>query len=194
VQGSVSDLNALLKLSTAKKGYTYNIESKFYLNGKYYEAGTNVVCIKDFSSASDNKTSCWDPLGGTFNASLYLEKGKAAIANKSDLTDGIDRMTDVSYIERDKRYISGGALGSTLPFKILSKTTLDNGDTAWYRLAFNYPTGSSNGAHQLLLQYAVTSNQSEPSAWTTIDYVNDVNLKDIGSLKQSVNNLTKNLQ
>lgn len=194
VQGSKNSLTELLAVTSAKKGDVYSIESRFYLNGEYYEAGTNVVCITAFSSASDNKASCWDPLGGTFNASLYLEKEKAAIANKPDLTDGVDRIADVSYIERDKGYISGGALGSVLPFKVISKTTLDNGDKAWYRLAFNYPTGSSNGAQQLLLQYAVTSNQSEPSAWTTIDYVNNINLKDIGSIKQSVSNLTKNLQ
>ena len=193
-QGSKNSLTELLAVTSAKKGYVYSIESEFYLNGKYYAAGTNVVCITEFSSASENKSSNWDALGGTFNASLYLEKEKAAIANKPDLSESIERIADVSYIERDKEYISGGALGSVLPFKVISKTTLDNGDTAWYRLAFNYPTGSSNGAQQLLLQYAVTSNQSEPSAWTTIDYVNDVNLKDIGSIKQSVNNLTKNLQ
>ena len=194
VQGSKETLSDLLAISSAKKGDVYSIEQAFNLNGKYYAEGTNVVCITEFSSASENKSSYWDALGGTFNASLYLEKEKAAIANKSDITSGIDRKEDITYTERGKQYISGGALGSVLPFKLISKTTLDNGDIAWYRLAFNYPTGSSNGAQQLLLQYAVTSNQSEPSAWTTIDYVNDINLKDIGSIKQSVNNLTKNLQ
>jgi hypothetical protein len=196
VQGSLSNLNELLALNTAKKGDTYNIDSEFYLNGKYYAAGTNVVCITEFSSASENKSSNWDSLGGTFNASLYLEKEKAAIANKSDITSGIDRKEDITYTEKGKQYISGGALGSVLPFKLISKTTLDNGDIAWYRLAFNYPTGSQNGAQQLLLQWAVTSNQSEPSAsaWTTINYINDINFKDISSIKTAVTNLTKNLQ
>jgi hypothetical protein len=192
VQGSLSNLNELLALNTAKKGDTYNIESEFYLNGKYYAAGTNVVCITEFSSASENKSSNWDSLGGTFNASLYLEKEKAAIANKSDITSGIDRKEDITYTERGKQYISGGALGSVLPFKVISKTTLDNGNIAWYRLAFNYPTGSSNGAQQLLLQYAVTSNQSEPSAsaWTTINYINDINLSALLSRSAVANNLT----
>lgn len=192
VQGSVSDLNALLKLSSAKKGYTYNIESKFYLNGKYYEAGTNVVCIKDFSSASDNKASCWDPLGGTFNASLYLEKDKAAIANKSDITSGIDRKEDITYTERGKQYISGSALGSVLPFKLISKTTLDNGDIAWYRLAFSYPTGSSNPAHKLLLQTATTNKASQPveSDWETINYINNISLSSLLSSSDIANNLT----
>lgn len=193
-QGSKNSLTELLAVTSAKKGYVYSIESEFYLNGKYYAAGTNVVCITEFSSASENKSSNWDALGGTFNASLYLEKEKAAIANKSDITSGIDRKEDITYTEKGKQYISGGALGSVLPFKLISKTTLDNGDIAWYRLAFNYPTGSSNGAQQLLLQYAVTSNQSEPSAWTTINYINDINFKDISSIKTAVTNLTKNLQ
>lgn len=195
VQGSLSNLNELLALNTAKKGDTYNIDSEFYLNGKYYAAGTNVVCITEFSSASENKSSNWDALGGTFNASLYLEKEKAAIANKSDITSGIDRKEDITYTERGKQYISGGALGSVLPFKLISKTTLDNGDIAWYRLAFNYPTGSSNGAQQLLLQYAETTTTIPTEAdWKTINYINDINLKDISSIKTAVTNLTKNLK
>lgn len=190
VQGSLSNLNELLALNTAKKGDTYNIDSEFYLNGKYYAAGTNVVCITEFSSASENKSSNWDALGGTFNASLYLEKEKAAIANKSDITSGIDRKEDITYTEKGKQYISGSALGSVLPFKLISKTTLDNGNIAWYRLAFNYPTGSSNGAQQLLLQYAVTTTIPTEADWKTVNYINNINLSSLLSSSDIANNLT----
>lgn len=189
-QGSKNSLTELLAVTSAKKGYVYSIESEFYLNGKYYAAGTNVVCITEFSSASENKSSNWDALGGTFNASLYLEKEKAAIANKSDITSGIDRKEDITYTERGKQYISGGALGSVLPFKLISKTTLDNGDIAWYRLAFNYPTGSSNGAQQLLLQYAETTTIPTEADWKTINYINDINLSSLLSRSDVANNLT----
>lgn len=190
IQGTKPSLAQLLAITSAKKGDVYSIDSEFYLAGKFYPASTNVVCVTAFTSASDNKASCWDPLGGTFNASLYLEKSKAAVVNPSDLTESLERIEDITYTEKGKEFVSGGAVGSVLPFKLISKTTLDNGYTAWYRLALNYPTGSSNGAHQLLLQYAETTTIPTEADWKTINYINNISLSSLLSSRDVANNLT----
>lgn len=132
-----------------------------------------------------------DALGGSFNQSLYLKKAEAAIANPSDITDGIDRTSEVTYKEKDATFISGGAIGSVLPFKIIDKTTLSNGSTIWYRLALNYPTGSSNGAHQFLLQYAETATIPTASDWQNISYINNTSLS---AIQSAVNNAIKKSQ
>lgn len=190
IQGTKASLAQLLAITSAKKGDVYSIDSEFYLAGKFYPASTNVVCVTAFTSASDNKASCWDPLGGTFNASLYLEKSKAAVVNPSDLTESLERIEDITYTEKGKEFVSGSAVGSVLPFKLISKTTLDNGYTAWYRLALNYPTGSSNGAHQLLLQYAETTTIPTEADWKTINYINNISLSSLLRRSDVANNLT----
>lgn len=190
IQGTKPSLAQLLAITSAKKGDVYSIDSEFYLAGKFYPASTNVVCVTAFTSASDNKASCWDPLGGTFNASLYLEKSKAAVVNPSDLTESLERIEDITYTEKGKEFVSGGAVGSVLPFKLISKTTLDNGYKAWYRLALNYPTGSSNAAHQLLLQYAETTTIPTEADWKTINYINNISLSSLLRRSDVANNLT----
>ncbi len=190
IQGTKPSLAQLLAITSAKKGDVYSIDSEFYLAGKFYPASTNVVCVTAFTSASDNKASCWDPLGGTFNASLYLEKSKAAVVNPSDLTESLERIEDITYTEKGKEFVSGSALGSVLPFKLISKTKLDNGSTAWYRLALNFPTGSSNAAHQLLLQYAETRTIPTEADWKTINYINNISLSSLLSRSDVANNLT----
>lgn len=190
IQGTKPSLAQLLAITSAKKGDVYSIDSEFYLAGKFYPASTNVVCVTAFTSASDNKASCWDPLGGTFNANLYLEKSKAAVVNPSDLTESLEHIEDITYTEKGKEFVSGSAVGSVLPFKLISKTTLDNGSTAWYRLALNYPTGSSNGVHQLLLQYAETTTIPTEADWKTINYINNISLSSLLSRSDVANNLT----
>ena len=149
------------------------------------------MCIRTFTSG--NKASYWDAIGGTFNQALYLKKADAAIVNSNDTIEGIERTDLVTFTEKDSYF---GENTVVLPFKLISKTVLTNGDIAWYRLAFSYPTGSSNPAHKLLLQTATTNKASQPveSDWITINYINDINLKDISSIKTAVTNLTKNLQ
>lgn len=186
-QGSKATLAELLQITSAKKGDVYSIEDSFTLNGKVYPEGTNVVCIRTFTSG--NKASYWDAIGGTFNQALYLKKADAAIVNPNDTIEGIERTDLVTFTEKDSYF---GENTVVLPFKLISKTVLTNGDIAWYRLAFSYPTGSSNPAHKLLLQTATTNKASQPveSDWKTINYINDINLSSLLSRSDVANNLT----
>lgn len=187
VQGSKETLSDLLAIPSAKKGDVYSIEQAFNLNGKLYAEGTNVVCIRTFTSG--NKASYWDAIGGTFNQALYLKKAEAAIVNPNDTIEGIERTDLVTFTEKDSYF---GENTVVLPFKLISKTVLTNGDIAWYRLAFSYPTGSSNPAHKLLLQTATTNKASQPveSDWETINYINNISLSSLLSRSDVANNLT----
>lgn len=73
VKGSKNTIAEVLALTDAKAGDVWNVITEFTMNGKYFPASTNVVCITSTSS-SDHDEGNWDPIGGTVDLSPYAKK------------------------------------------------------------------------------------------------------------------------
>lgn len=74
-KGSVQNAAALLALTNVEVGDTYNVIEAGTIDGKPFIAGSNLVATKD---GLGNQPNMWDPLGGTFDTTLFLEKSDAA--------------------------------------------------------------------------------------------------------------------
>lgn len=107
-KGSVTAAQ-LKALTSAAVGDVYNVTDAVTLGSKTYPAGTNVACLKAFSSAVTPDETYWDALGGFVDLSPYAKSTDLSSA-KSDLQTKIDAAnTNISTINTKLSGIASGA-------------------------------------------------------------------------------------
>ncbi len=87
-KGSVTAAQ-LKALTSAAVGDVYNVSDALTLGSKTYPAGSNVACIKEFSSAVTPDETYWDVFGGFVDLSPYAKSTDLSSA-KTDLQGKID--------------------------------------------------------------------------------------------------------
>lgn len=87
-KGSVTAAQ-LKALTSAAVGDVYNVTDSLTLGSKTYHAGTNVACLKAFSSAVTPDETYWDALSGFVDLSPYAKATDLSSA-KSDLQTKIN--------------------------------------------------------------------------------------------------------
>lgn len=87
-KGSVTAAQ-LKALTSAAVGDVYNVSDALTLGSKTYPAGSNVACIKAFSSAVTPDETYWDVFGGFVDLSPYAKSTDLSSA-KTDLQGKID--------------------------------------------------------------------------------------------------------
>lgn len=107
-KGSVTAAQ-LKALTSAAVGDVYNVTDAVTLGSKTYPAGTNVACLKAFSSAVTPDETYWDALGGFVDLSPYAKSTDLSSA-KSDLQTKIDAAnSNISTINTKLSGIASGA-------------------------------------------------------------------------------------
>ena len=71
-KGSIT-FAGLRALTSATAGDVYNVTDAFTLGSKSYPAGSNVACLKSFSSAVTPDETYWDVLAGFVDLSPYAK-------------------------------------------------------------------------------------------------------------------------
>lgn len=164
-KGSVTAAQ-LKALASAAVGDVYNVTDALTLGSKTYPAGTNVACLKAFSSAVTPDETYWDALAGFVDLSPYAKATDLSSA-KSDLQSKIDAAnsniaTNTSSISTINSKLSGIAAGAQVN---VIETVKVNGSA----LAV-----SSKAVNIDLSEYAKTSalattNQAVTELKTTVD-------------------------
>jgi hypothetical protein len=107
-KGSVTAAQ-LKALTSAAVGDVYNVTDALTLGSKTYPAGTNVACLKAFSSAVTPDETYWDALAGFVDLSPYAKATDLSSA-KSDLQTKIDAAnSNISTINSKLSGIAAGA-------------------------------------------------------------------------------------
>lgn len=101
----------LKALTSGKNGDVYNVTEAVTIDGKTYPAGTNVVCVQDFSSPIDPaSTSIWDSLAGYIDLSGYVEEkglNDKFIDDFAFTQDAVGQETGITFTMTASKGLSG---------------------------------------------------------------------------------------
>jgi hypothetical protein len=94
-KGSIT-FAGLKALASATAGDVYNVTDAFTLGSKSYPAGSNVACLKSFSSAVTPSETYWDVLAGFVDLSPYAKTSEVSTIKgnlEKSISDNVSTLT-----------------------------------------------------------------------------------------------------
>lgn len=94
-KGSIT-FAGLKALTSATAGDVYNVTDAFMLGSKSYPAGSNVACLKSFSSAVTPSETYWDVLAGFVDLSPYAKTSEVNTIKgnlEKSISDNVSTLT-----------------------------------------------------------------------------------------------------